>query len=61
MDKANRLIEEIYEHYSEHLEMLSDDEACGLVIRALAYKAVKAQDELQFYKSALHRCELSKR
>lgn len=60
MHKENELIAEIYEKYGEHLEMLSDDEACGLVIRALAAETIKARGEAEWYKMAHKRCELMK-
>lgn len=56
MNRENLLLQDVIEHLSEYLEMANDEEACALIINALASMVVKARDEADWYRMAHKQC-----
>jgi hypothetical protein len=61
MDKANQMIEEIYDKWAEYTTLMDDKQTCNFMLHALAVTAVRERDRADWNEMALKRCEITRR
>jgi len=61
MNNAHKIIEEIYDKWSEHLEHMNEEDAYVFFLNATADIAMKERDRADRLKMELKRCELMRR
>ena len=61
MDRADLLVSEMLNHWGEWIEMMPERDAINFLMNALAVTAVKERDKAEYYKTALNRCEISRK
>ena len=60
MNNAHKIIEEIYEKYSEWLEMMDEEDAYIFILNATATIALNERERADRLKMDLRRCEISR-
>lgn len=60
MDKADAVIQEMCDKYSEWLEMMSETQTYNFMLNAMAVEVVREREKAENYKMALKRCEIMK-
>jgi len=61
MNNTHKIIEEVYEKYSEWLEMMNEEDAYIFILNATAEIAIRERERADRLKMDLRRCEISRR